>query len=58
MVFEGDVVLVRAAVAFLISLEGKLLGEASPAGVREVISQGVSVSEDEWMKALRNAWKP
>jgi hypothetical protein len=59
MVFEGDAVLVRAAVAHLISLEGKLFGETSARGVCERIAEGnrVSIGEEEWMRGLRSAGK-
>jgi len=58
MVFEGDAVLVRAAVAYLIGMEGKLFGATDPRMFCEIIKEGLStLSEDEWMKGLRTAGK-
>lgn len=58
MVFEGDAVLVRAAVAHLIGMEGRLFGETSARGVCERIAEGDrGVGEEQWMKELRSAGK-
>ncbi|CZT08257.1 related to Mac1p interacting protein (MIC1 protein) [Rhynchosporium graminicola] len=61
VVFEGDAVLVRAAVAYLVGLEGKLFGCESGDMVKGVVegglSAGVSVSEGEWMGMVRGAGK-
>jgi hypothetical protein len=59
LVFEGDALLVRAGVAFLTSLEGKLLGAQSAHEICQVIKAGLgsSVTEEDWMRELRNAGK-
>lgn len=58
MVFEGDAILVRAAVAFLGSLEGKLFGCESGEEVARVLEGGMeSVGEEEWMRLIRAAGK-
>ncbi|KAH8602654.1 hypothetical protein B0O99DRAFT_498681 [Bisporella sp. PMI_857] len=58
MVFEGDAVLVRGAVGYVIALESKLLGATSPGEVCEIIKSGLgNLSEEEWMKELRSAGK-
>ncbi|KAG9248891.1 hypothetical protein BJ878DRAFT_411774 [Calycina marina] len=58
MVFEGDAVLVRGAVAYLIAMEGKLFGATNSRNVCEIIRSGIKdMSEDDWMKALRLAGK-
>lgn len=57
MVFEGDAVLVRAAVAFLTELEGKLFGAGTAEEVYAVVAKGVELGEEEWMKAVRGAGK-
>ncbi|KAH8815451.1 hypothetical protein F5884DRAFT_178988 [Xylogone sp. PMI_703] len=56
--FEGDSILVRAGVAYLVTLEGKLLGTQSEAEVREIVSKGFDgISEEDWMRAVREAGK-
>jgi len=58
MVFEGDAVLVRAAVAFLTLVEGKLFGAESEADVCRIVKDGLcDVDEDDWMAAVRGAGK-
>jgi hypothetical protein len=58
MVFEGDAVLVRAGVAYLIAMEGKLFGVTSPKEVCNIVKAGLdNMGEDEWVKALRTAGK-
>ncbi|TVY17577.1 TBC domain-containing protein C23D3.03c [Lachnellula arida] len=58
MVFEGDAVLVRAGVAYLLSLENRLLGAGSAKEICEVVRAGLEgVDEDEWVKRLRSAGK-
>lgn len=58
MVFEGDAVLVRAAVAFLTLLEGKLFGAQSEADVCDIVRNGIGqVDEDDWIAAVRGAGK-
>jgi hypothetical protein len=59
LVFEGDALLVRAGVAYLISLEGKLLGAQSAKEICDVVKGGLdaSIGEEEWMKGLRSAGK-
>ena len=58
MVFEGDAVLVRAGVAYLTAIEGKLFGAKTSKEICEVVRSGLdNMSEEEWMKAVRNAGK-
>jgi len=58
MVFDGDAILVRAAVAYLIAVEGKLFGATSSREIRETIRAGLGdMGEEEWMTGLRNAGK-
>lgn len=58
MVFEGDAVLVRAAVAYLISVEGKLFGATDKTEVCKIINEGLgNTSEEDWIKDLRRAGK-
>ncbi|EHL02089.1 putative TBC1 domain family member 12 [Glarea lozoyensis 74030] len=59
LVFEGDALLVRAGVAYLNALEGKLLGAQSANEVCAIVKGGLaaSVGEEEWMKGLRSAGK-
>jgi hypothetical protein len=58
MVFEGDALLVRAAVAFLTSIEARLFGCTSGEEVMKYVSEGLgNLSEDEWMKLVRGAGK-
>lgn len=58
MVFESDAVMVRAGVAYLVALEGKLFGEESARGVYDVVRGGLgSMREEDWIKAVRDAGK-
>jgi hypothetical protein len=58
MVFEGDAVLVRAAVAYLTAMEGKLFGAESAKQVYDIVRGGLdNMGEEEWMKAMRDAGK-
>ncbi|TVY31596.1 TBC1 domain family member [Lachnellula subtilissima] len=58
MVFEGDAVLVRAGVAYLLGLENKLLGAASAKEISEIVRGGLEgIDEEEWVKRLRTAGK-
>ncbi|KAH8657403.1 hypothetical protein BGZ60DRAFT_383377 [Tricladium varicosporioides] len=59
MVFEGDAVLVRAGVACLLNLEGKLLGAQSAKEIYEIVrcSLDGGLEEEAWMKCLRGAGK-
>ncbi len=58
MVFEGDAVLVRAAVAYLTAIEGKLFGAESARQVYDIIRDGLdNLGEEEWIKAVRDAGK-
>lgn len=59
LVFEGDSILVRAGVAYLIALEGKLLGANGAKEVCETIRGGLDggLDEEEWMRGLRSAGK-
>lgn len=67
-VFEGDSVLVRAAVALLLDREMALLGSKSVAEVRDVLryrtsgerqprAVGETGAEDRWMQSIRDAGK-
>lgn len=61
-VFEGDAVLVRAAVALLQEEEGGVMAAGSAEGVRDVLNgRGRAVgevgAEERWMKAVRRAGK-
>ena len=56
--FEGDAVLVRAAVAYLTMKEAKLFGAADQKEVCSVVKEGLkAVSDDDWIKVLRSAGK-
>jgi hypothetical protein len=58
LVFEGDAVLVRAGVAYLLKLEGRLLGCGSAKEICEVVRGGLEgVGEEEWIGCLRSAGK-
>lgn len=58
MVFEGDAVLVRAGVAYLTAMEGKLFGASSHKEVCEIVKGGLeNMGEEEWVKAVRSAGK-
>lgn len=58
MVFEGDAVLVRAGVAFLTAMEGKLFGADSARQVYDIVRAGLdNMGEEEWMKRVRDAGK-
>ncbi|KAH7418586.1 rab-GTPase-TBC domain-containing protein [Cadophora sp. MPI-SDFR-AT-0126] len=58
MVFEGDAVLVRAAVAYMVELEGKLFGVETEGEVCAVVEKGLAgLVEDDWMGAVRGAGK-
>lgn len=64
MVFEGDAVLVRAAVAYMVELEGKLFGVKTEGEVKAVVERGLGLGagklvgdEDAWMGAVRGAGK-
>lgn len=59
MVFEGDAVLVRAGVALLTSMEGRLFGAENPKEASQIIEGGLldSVGEEQWMRCVRDAGK-
>lgn len=58
MVFEGDAVLVRACVAYLTAMEGKLFGAESASQVYDIVKAGLdNMGEEQWMKAVRDAGK-
>jgi hypothetical protein len=58
MVFEGDAVLVRAGVAYLTAIEGKLFGATSAKDICEIVASGLdNVDEEQWMKDVRDAGK-
>jgi hypothetical protein len=58
MVFEGDALLVRAGVAYLTAIEGKLFGAESTREVHDIIKDGLdNWGEEQWMKAVRDAGK-
>jgi hypothetical protein len=55
-VFEGDAVLVRAAVAIFTCLESKLYGASSKEELLRMMRNGVeSGAEEKWMRAVRGA---
>ena len=58
MVFEGDAVIIRAGVAYLTAMEGKLFSATSRKGVCDIVKAGLdNMTEDEWVQAMRNAGK-
>jgi hypothetical protein len=58
MVFEGDAVLVRAGVAYLTAMEGKLFGAESARQVYDIVRDGLDgLGEEAWMKCVRDAGK-
>jgi len=58
MVFEGDAVLVRAGVAYLTAIEGKIFGATSSKEVCDIVRAGLdNMGEEEWVIALRVAGK-
>jgi hypothetical protein len=58
MVFEGDALLVRAAVAFLTSLEAKLFGASTAEEICRIVKEGIAgIGEEEWMRLVRAAGK-
>jgi hypothetical protein len=59
MVFEGDAVLIRAGVAFLTAMEGKLFGAESARQVYDIVRDGLdNLDEEQWIKCVRDAGKP
>lgn len=60
VVFEGDSILVRAAVAFFGSLESKLHGVSNDQEVLAVLGEGFGaegMKEEDWIAAVRSAGK-
>ncbi|KXJ85962.1 rab-GTPase-TBC domain-domain-containing protein [Microdochium bolleyi] len=61
LTFEGDVVLVRAAVALLLEKETALLRCSTPEELCKALSERIIISEkghdDEWMARVRDAGK-
>lgn len=58
MVFEGDAVVVRAGVAWLIGMEGKLFGADSPKAVYNIVRKGLdNMDEETWIASVRAAGK-
>lgn len=58
MVFEGDAVLVRAGVAYLTAMEGKLFGATTSKEICDTVRVGLdNMGEEEWMKNVREAGK-
>ena len=58
MVFEGDALLVRAGVAYLTAIEGKLFGADNTRQVYDIVQQGLdNMGEEQWMKTVRDAGK-
>lgn len=59
MVFEGDAVLVRACVAYLLQLENKILAHPSAKEIKEIVWEGLDrgIGEEDWIRALRSAGK-
>lgn len=56
--FEGDSIVVRACVAYLVALEGRLLGAKNEAEAKETIGRGLeNISEEDWMRGVREAGK-
>lgn len=56
--FEGDAVLVRAGVAYLMSMEGRLFGAETSADATSIIRGGLlDIGEEEWMRGVRDAGK-
>lgn len=56
MVFEGDAVVIRAGVAWLVALEGRLFGEETKEGVYAVLRGGLGgVEEEAWIGEVRAA---
>ena len=55
MVFEGDAVLVRAAVALLMGLEARLFGAENEDDVVGVVEEGTRMGEVGWMALVREA---
>lgn len=58
MVFEGDAMVVRAGVAYLTAIEGKLFGSGSCKEVYSIVKEGLNdVSEEDWVKLVKQAGK-
>ncbi|KUJ22917.1 uncharacterized protein LY89DRAFT_575086 [Mollisia scopiformis] len=58
MVFEGDAVVVRAGVAWLTNMEGKLFGAESPKAVYDIVRKGLdNMEEESWITSVRAAGK-
>ncbi|KAE8444199.1 hypothetical protein EG329_000796 [Mollisiaceae sp. DMI_Dod_QoI] len=58
MVFEGDAVVVRAGVAWLIGMEGKLFSAVTPKAVYDIVRKGLDNTEEEtWIASVRAAGK-
>lgn len=58
MVFEGDAVVVRAGVAYLIGMEGRLFAAESPKAVYDTVRNGLDNMEEEaWIASVRAAGK-
>jgi hypothetical protein len=55
-VFEGDAVLVRAAVALFTGLESKLYSTRSKEETLRILKTGLDThNEEAWMRAVRDA---
>ncbi len=58
MVFEGDMVLLRSAAAFLTSLEARLFGAETGKEVLAIVKDGLdNIGEEDWMKLVRQSGK-
>lgn len=57
MVFEGDAIVVRAAVAYLVALEGKLFGAQSSQEVYKIVHSNLDIDDEKWIRAVRDAGK-
>jgi hypothetical protein len=58
MVFEGDAVIVRAGVAYLTAMEGKLFGAQTSREICNIVKSGLdNVGEEDWMRVVREAGK-
>ncbi|KAI1001102.1 hypothetical protein K3495_g7095 [Podosphaera aphanis] len=57
MLFEGDCVLVRAAAAFLMNIEGKLFGADTPEKIMEITKESpLDIAEEEWVDSIRRTY--
>lgn len=57
MVFEGDAVVIRAGVAWLIAMESRLFGAETPKAVYDIVRVGLDIDEEAWISDVRSAGK-